>query len=188
MGSCLVVGQLPNTEAQDGARAYLAQALDAPAAMPAHVELCKVWDAAPAELACIDALNEASTSAFLGHTAMLEGLANANEALARSRWRHLPYWIESYWLPVRGGTMLHEPVFFGSAYGLLDNLADIAAISPHGLGTAPPHFELMRTDLQAFYALKLDAFDEATTLQWVWRALFEAATLSVDRNVPMWSG
>jgi len=188
MSSSLIVGRLPSTEALDGASAYLAQALDAPATKPVQAELCKAWDAAPEELASIDALNLASISAFLDHTAKLEGLADANEALERSRWPHLPYWIESYWLPVRGGTMLHEPVFFGSAYGLLDNLADIAALSPRGLSTVPPHFELMRTDPRAFYALKLDAFDEATMLQWIWRALFEAATLSVNRNVPMWSG
>jgi hypothetical protein len=46
----------------------------------------------------------------------------------------------------------------------------------------------MRTDLRAFYALELDAFDEATTLQWVWRALFEAATLCIERHVPMVTG
>jgi len=46
----------------------------------------------------------------------------------------------------------------------------------------------MRADPRAFYALELDAFDEATMLQWVWRAHFEAATISVERNIPMWSG
>jgi len=48
----------------------------------------------------------------------------------------------------------------------------------------------MRTGPRAFYALmsQRDAFDEATTLQWVRRALFEAATLCVERNVPMSSG
>ena len=72
--------------------------------------------------------------------------------------------------------------------GLLANPADNAAASPHGLGTVPAHFELMRTDLRAFYALELDAFDEATTLQWVWRALFEAATLCIERNFPTATG
>jgi hypothetical protein len=46
----------------------------------------------------------------------------------------------------------------------------------------------MRADPKSFYALELDDFDEATTLQWVWRAHFEAASISVERNVPMWSG
>ena len=79
-------------------------------------------------------------------------------------------------------------MFFGSAYSLLANLAAISIASPYGLGTVPPHFDLMRTDPSSFYALQLDAFDEPTTLQWVWRALFAAATLSVEQNTPLWSG
>jgi hypothetical protein len=73
--------------------------------------------------------------------------------------------IESYWLPVRSDTATDGPVFFGSTYGLLTNLADMAAASPHGLGTIPEHFELMRADPKTFYALELDTFDEATMLQ-----------------------
>ena len=80
------------------------------------------------------------------------------------------------------------PIFVGSSFGLLDNLADIATRSPHDLGVVPPHFELMRSDPRAFFALQVDAFDERAMLQWIWRALFEAATLSVERNVPMWGG
>jgi hypothetical protein len=189
MGSCLIVGRLPSSTALDGARAYLARALDAGLTNHDQAQLCKLWNAAPEEVAYFDFLNVASTCAFLDHTAKLEGFTDANEALARSRWRHLPYWIESYWLPVRSDTTsLDGPVFFGSAYGLLANLAAIATTSPYGLGTVPPHFEMMRTDPRSFYALQLDAFDEQATLQWIWRALFEAATLSVERNIPLWSG
>jgi hypothetical protein len=124
----------------------------------------------------------------------LEGLENINEAMERSRWRHLPYWLESYWLPVQSDmAVVHEegfPRFVGSSQALLANLADIAALSPHRLGTVPAHFDLMRSDLRAFYALDPDPVTESESamLQWVWRALFEAATLSVERNVPMWNG
>jgi hypothetical protein len=51
---------------------------------------------------------------------------------------------------VRTDTGTDGPVFFGSAYGLLANLADIAAASPHRLGTIPEHFELMRANRRAF--------------------------------------
>lgn len=195
MGSTLlVVGRMAGRKERRAAAAYLAGASDAELTSDTRVALLKAWDAAPAKIACLDALNEASTCAFGGHAAALEGLKDFNEAMTRGRWRHLPYWIDSSWLPVRSDTTFIErdkygwPSFFGSAYGLLANLADIAAASPHGLGTVPPHFELMRTDLRAFYARKLDAFDEPTTLQWVWLALFEAATLCVERNVPMSTG
>jgi len=183
-----MVGRLPDHVERDDAAAYLSGATDTALTSDAQAALLQAWDAAPDEMAYFDALNEASTSAFLNHAAKLEGLKDSNEALTRSRWRHLPYWIESFWLPVHTDTATDGPVFFGSTYGLLANLSDIAAASPHGLGTIPEHFELMRADPRAFYALELDAFDEATMLQWVWRAHFEAATISVERNIPMWSG
>src|SRR5262245_26981207 len=195
MGSTLlVVGRMAGRKERRAAAAYLARASDAELTSDTRAALLKAWDAAPAKIACLDALNEASTCAFGEHAAALEGLKDFNEAMTRGRWRHLPYWIDSSWLPVRSDTTFIErdkygwPSFFGSAYGLLANLADIAAASPHGLGTVPPHFELMRADPKAFYALELGALDEATMLRWLWRAHFEAATISVERNVPMWSG
>jgi len=188
MGSFLIVGRLPDHVERDDTAAYLSGATDAKLTSDAQAALLEAWFAAPEEMAYFDALNEASTTAFLNHAAKLEGLKDSGEVQKRSRWRHLPHWIESYWLPVRSDKVIDGPVFFGSSHGLLANLADIAAASPHGLGTIPEHFELMRADPKAFYALGLDAFDEATMLRWLWRAHFEAATISVERNVPMWSG
>src|SRR5262249_41636077 len=195
MGSTvLVVGRMAGRKERRAAAAYLAGASDAELTSDTRAALLKAWDAAPAKIACLDALNEASTCAFGEHAAALEGLKDFNEAMTRGRWRHLPYWIDSYWLPVRSDTTFIErdnhgwPSFFGSAYGLLANLADIAAASPYCLGTVPPHFELMRTNLRAFYAGKLDAFDEPTTLQWVWRGPFAAGTLFVWRDFPRSTG
>jgi hypothetical protein len=186
MGLSLFVGRLPGY-ARGDVSAYLGKASDAAPTSVARVELFGVWDAAPEEVGYFDALNEASTVAFLDHAARLEGLKDSNEALTHSRWRHLPYWVESYWLPVRSEATTGGPVFCGSAHGLLANLADIRSASPYGLGVIPPHFELMRADPRAFYALRLDAFDNVTTLQWLFRSYFEAATLAVERNLPMWS-
>jgi hypothetical protein len=191
MGSSLIVGRLPSAEAHDDARTYLTAATNAALTSDAQAKLLKRWRAAPKGVAYLDPLNLASQVAFLNHAAALEGLENINEAMERSRWRHLPYWLESYWLPVQSDmAVVHEGGFFGSSCGLIANLAEIAALSPHGLGTVPAHFDLMRSDLRAFYALDLDPVTESESamLQWVWRALFEAATLSVERNAPMWNG
>jgi len=165
-----MVGRLTDDVESDDAAAYVSGATDAALTSDAQAVLLRAWYAAPEEMAYFDALNEASTTAFLNHAAKLEGLQDSSEVLKRGRWRHLPHWIESYWLPVRSDRATDGPVFFGSAYGLLANLVDIAAASPQGLGTIPEHFELMRANPKAFYALELDALDEATMLQWVWRA------------------
>jgi hypothetical protein len=126
MGSTLLmVGRLPgwSPKERDAAGTYLARASDAALTSDTQAALLEAWDAAPKEMACLDALNEASTSAFVEHAAALEGLKDFNEAMTRGRWRHLPYWIDSYWLPVRSDTTLIErdkygwPSFFGSAHG-----------------------------------------------------------------------
>jgi hypothetical protein len=104
MGSFLMVGRLPDHVERDDAAAYLSGATDTALTSDAQAALLQAWDAAPDEMAYFDALNEASTSAFLNHAAKLEGLKDSNEALTRSRWRHLPYWIESFWLPVHTDT------------------------------------------------------------------------------------
>ena len=145
MGSFLMVGRLPDHVERDDAVAYLRGATDAALTSDAQAALLQAWYATPEDMAYFDALNDASKTAFLNHAAKLEGLKDSSEVQKRSRWRHLPHWIESYWLPVRSDTTTGGPVFFGSAHGLLANLADIAATSPHGLGAVPPHFKLMRT-------------------------------------------
>jgi hypothetical protein len=162
LGSLLIVGRLPSAQAHNHVRAYLAGASDAALTSDAQAKLLKRWRAAPKKVAYLDPLNLASQVTFLKHAVALEGLEDINEAMTQSLWRHLPYWIESYWLPVRSDmAVADQGGFLGSSCGLLANLADIAALSPHGLGTVPPHFELMRSDPQAFYALYLDRVTES---------------------------
>ena len=129
MGSFLIVGRLPSAQAHNDARAYLAAASDAALTSDAQAKLLKRWRAAPKKVAYLDPLNLASQVEFLKHAVALEGLKDINEAMTQSRWRHLPYWIESYWLPARSDmAVAHEGGFFGSSCGLLANLADIAAL------------------------------------------------------------
>jgi hypothetical protein len=189
MGLSMAVGQLLD-DLLEGATAYLARASDAALTDAAQAELLNTWAAAPEWVDDFDALNAVSWVAFTDHTARLEGLKDTEEAMTGSRWRHLPYWVYGCWLPVRSDTIYiyEDYLFVGSAYGLLANLAEIRAASPHDLGVTPPHYALMRTDPRVFYRLNLEAFDEKTMMQWLWRSFFDAASLSIARNVPMWCG
>jgi hypothetical protein len=45
----------------------------------------------------------------------------------------------------------------------------------------------MRTNPRAFYKTDLD-FDEKTMLQWLWKSFFDAASLSIELNMPMGCG
>ena len=188
MGSSLFIGRFDRSALRKVARDYVAASSDlAPADQAA---LCKAWERAPKEVAYVDALNLASIVLFLKHTAELEGVAVKGTG-ENSRWRHLPYWIYSHWLPVRTAEarvvegLEAAPLFFGSAYALLDDLAAIAALSPLKLGTTPPYFELMLADPREFYDLTLAPFEDQTTIQWIWRALFEGAQLSIKHNAPL---
>jgi hypothetical protein len=142
--------------------------------------LCSAWGAADDEIASVDAMNLASVVQFLDHAAQLDGLQTAEEALAKGRWRQLPYWLASCWLPVDAKIddqreLEGEPVFIGSAPALLVELAEIAALSPHNLGHVPEQYQL---DFD-------EPLDQQAALQWVWRAFFDAAMLAVEHNVPM---
>jgi hypothetical protein len=135
MAVYLSVGRLPDF-ARDDAATWLAGASDAGLASAAQAELLREWEASPEKGAFFDVLSFDGTCALLDHAARLEGLRDSTEAIERSRWRHLPYWMDSYWLPIRSGrseTFGDGSRFLGSAHTLLANLADIAAASPHDL-------------------------------------------------------
>jgi hypothetical protein len=209
MAVYLTVGRLWDIT-RDDAATWLAGASDARLAGAAQAELLRAWEGGPEEIAFFDVLSFDGTGALLDHAARLQGLRDSTEVIERGRWRHLPYWMASHWLPVRSGRSETfgdglETRFLGSAHTLLANLADIAAASPHDLSAIPPYFELMRTDARAFKLprhdpfdinpvrklrtlLGPDSFDDKTVLQWAWRGFFEAATLSVERNLPMRMG
>jgi hypothetical protein len=115
MAVYVFVGRLPDF-ARDDAATWLAGAPDAGLAGASQAELLRAGQAGPQEIAFIDVLSFDGTCALLDHAAQLEGLTNNTEAIERSRWRHLPYWINSHWLPVRSGrreTFGDGPTFFG---------------------------------------------------------------------------
>jgi hypothetical protein len=53
--------------------------------------------------------------------------------------------------------------------------------SPLGLGAIPRVYELMRRDIRAFYRDDAEfQLDEADTIRWIWRALFDGATIAIE--------
>ncbi|MDO8353767.1 MAG: hypothetical protein Q7T14_09910 [Aestuariivirga sp.] len=152
------------------------------------------WKAGPAEVGYLDTLNEASVVAFLEFTAKLEG-TSSEEAIENSKWKNLPYWLQSIWLPLEGvkvDPVVVEiegmPTLIGTATGLVNDLEAIATAADIGLKKKPNNFDLMLTDPKAFYGLKVADLDEETTLRWIWHSYYAGAKLALLRNKPLWSG
>jgi hypothetical protein len=153
------------------------------------------WNSGPESLAVIDTLNEASIGAFLDYSARLEGVADANAAIESSKWPHLPYWLQSVWLPMDGvdhrpkivdiGGM---PTLIGTTGGLVANLNEIAKASDIQFGVMPQYFDVMLANPNAFYAMDMATFDETTTLKWIWLAYMTGTDNSLKYNRPLWSG
>lgn len=136
----------------------------------------------PAE---ISIFNLASVCFFTDHVAKLEGFVDSGKAMERTRFRNLPWWLLSVWLPVlfqpppepaidMGG----DPVFLGSAQGLLADLIEVQKVSDMGLGTVPDGYDKMRADYRAFMRSGFQLSDERIILQWVWKGLHDGATLA----------
>ena len=212
MGTSLTIGHLPDPAMIPFVERYLADVLRSEAAegqtqsvlskLPAKDgyaanarAIVGEWNSGPEGLADIDTMNEASLGAFLDHTARLEGLPSANEAIEKSKWTHLPYWLQSVWLPIGGAgakpvvvNIDGMPTFIGTAGDLIANLTEIAKVSDVQFGVMPQYFDLMLSNPKAFYAMKLDTFDEPTMLKWIWLACMMGAELSLKHNRPLWSG
>ncbi len=211
MGTCLCVGKLPSSSILKPLEAIVLSTLQNPSMNskrpgllsslfspgPQRLEartIVRSWSEGQEELAFFDSLNLSSISQFLDHTAELEGLPGQEEAIENSKWKQLPYWMTSIWLPLGtpfGPSVLQiegEPIFVGSAAGLKQDLNDIAKLSAHGLGTLPKHYELMRNDPKEFHNLDIESLDETSTLQWIWRVLFDASALAIEHQMPAWSG
>jgi hypothetical protein len=180
MGSDLFVGRL----GLEGLETSLASHF---AGLGLKVDLQQLFEADEVE-ATLCFLNGASLMAFLDHVGVVEGYPDSDTALAAfargdSRLKNMPYWENSIWLPIDfepAGTLEDDPtVFVGSGPALLRELTDLQQRSPLGLGACPNGYEHMRQDIRAFYrdsrALQLD---EADTIRWIWRALFDGATIA----------
>jgi hypothetical protein len=127
-----------------------------------------------------DCLNVASVALFLRHAEQLEGIP-VNSRLQKSRWRHLPDYEETYWLPL-DFSKVHTfkssdgwPFAIASAQALLRDLEAIGAASPYPLKQKPAE---LAADSQA-------SLTPEDTLSWIWCALFEGASECVARSAPL---
>ena len=139
----------------------------------------------------ISLFNLSTVVLFNKHVANLEGSADLASALDRTRFRHLPWWQMSIWFPVAfqppKEPLLDKegwPVFLGSCQGLLDNLTEIQKLSNLNLGPPPSGYDEMPSDFTSFLDTDFSDVDERFLIQWVWRGLFDGATLA-RQEAPM---
>jgi len=144
------------------------------------------WASGSDEIVEIDPLNVASISLFLDHAIAIQGIDDHTAAMKDGRWKHLPFWTESYWLPIGPAEhRIFDTTFFGSSTELKGNLEEMASESPLGLGQAPAHYALMRGEMEKFLEMELPALSDREVIQWVWKALHDAAEESITRNLPI---
>jgi hypothetical protein len=112
-------------------------------------------------------LNVASIGLFLSHVAEIEGLPSAAEGVTDSKFRQMPWWQDSVWLPLveNVAEVVEGTVFVGSCSHLLRELDTIAELSSAPL-TDPIHEEAASPD---------SALTEHETLRFIWQRLHEGA-------------
>ena len=84
------------------------------------------WSTSREGLTTISLFNLASVCLFLDHVSAIEGFKDLAETIERTRFRHLPWWMSSIWVPVTfqppAGLVEkidNGPVFLGSCHNLL---------------------------------------------------------------------
>ncbi len=146
-------------------------------------------------IASISVMNVASLSLFNQYAAGLEGLAGA-DAMGRTRFLNLPWWLASLWLPLsfeplREPLSRDDPVFVGSCQQLLAELTEIRRLSTLDLGSVPDEYHVMRANYAEWWKGLLDPnhaqepYSEADTIRWIWRGLHDGAQLAVQHDAPL---
>lgn len=137
------------------------------------------------EYPMLSAMNLASIVLFINYAAGLEGF-HGPDAITKTTFRSLPWWMESAWLPldldppiVEGGT------FIGSSIRLLDELMRIRKMSALDLAVRPADYADMREDYSKWFNTPHETMSEDDTLRWIWSALHEGAEISIEQQVPI---
>lgn len=134
----------------------------------------------------ISMLNLASIVLFINFAASLEGFEGP-DAMNRTTFRNLPWWMESFWLPLDFDPPITDNgLFVGSSVRLLDELARIKEMSTIDLGALPPTYRDMRNDYTNWFNTPFDKRSEDDTLRWIWNALHEGAQISIEQKTPIW--
>ena len=147
----------------------------------------RLWTECPEQIAYIDLLNLASVGLFLEHVAKIEGFTDTNVALDQTRFRQLPWWDFSIWLPISFAppTLLDDggfPIFLGSCHALLADLEEVNKLSSLQLGKAPRGYDAMRADIKKFYRSSFELDDEASIIQWIWKAIYDGAQIAIEHH------
>jgi hypothetical protein len=133
----------------------------------------------------ISMLNDASFDLFNNFAAGLEGFRGP-DAMEKTTFRSLPWWLESFWLPLDFAPPITiDGAFVGSTFRLLGDLERIRALASIDLAAAPPGYRDMRKDYRAWFNSESAQLSEDETLRWVWNALNDGAKISIDRKVPI---
>ncbi|MGQ9778583.1 MAG: hypothetical protein ACUVRM_01725 [Bacillota bacterium] len=148
------------------------------------------WATAHKEIDSISLLNLATVCIFINFAAeVLE--RSENDLMEDPIFGNLPWWMDLLWAPVEFSPPKafpddsDGPFFFGSIPGLLSALEIIKSKSPLPLGTVPPSYELMRRDPKSFAQNFKGLEDNNECIQWIWRGLFDAATLALEHHQPL---
>lgn len=133
----------------------------------------------------ISALTIEAVGLLLDHAGSLLGKSN-KELMNDELYGHLPWWLESIWIPVDFPLIIPEDhLFMGSLDKLCQALETIRTLSPYALGTIPPGYEKMRADPDSPWDDELDWPKdqlEIRCIQWAWLAFYQAATEALAQN------
>ena len=134
-------------------------------------------------VACLCGLGRGAPVAFCEHVRELERLPDDGRHMERTRFKSLPFWMVSYWLPVDFSPPLtrredDDMALIGSCQQLLRELEEIRRLSPLGLGTKPRGYDLARTDFKRWDAENHE-YGTDEVIQWIWGALHEGAELAI---------
>jgi hypothetical protein len=149
------------------------------------------WQFCAPKIAAFNLFNLATIVSFLDYVAKLEGFESSSKALEHTRFRNLPWWEMSIWLPLPfqppPDLVIQDSgyLFLGSSHGLLTELAEIQRLSDLGLGAIPPGYEHMLADDDVFWQTDFSESSHTTFIQWIWRGLHDAAELSIVKSAPI---
>jgi hypothetical protein len=186
MGKALSIGRLGMSSVQDAAVSYLGS-------IGLTGEQHLAWMRCAGDVDSIDSLNSASVCVFLDHVARLEGFPDSRVAIEETQFRQLPWWDSGIWLPIsfEPPTLLDDsgvPVFLGCCHTLLADLDGVRSLSGLDLGRAPHGYAQMRADVKAFYRSGFQLEDEASIVQWIWKAFHDGAEIAIKRSAPLFGG
>jgi hypothetical protein len=144
--------------------------------------------------------NSAWIIEFLRHVVRCEGYSDERAGIAagengNSKYRNLPWWDDSVWLPIElepATLEVDAPFFLGSCTALLRELHDLQKTSQIQLGSAPQGYEEMRADIRKFYRSFHSGgtfqLTDADCVRWVWLALRDGAELAIKENTVLYAG